>query len=68
MFSLNSFPSIPTMTLVAIDLHMVIIQVHVGKKLVDDMLLDEGFGANIITKDLKKWLGLHSPKISLYMF
>jgi hypothetical protein len=46
---------------------MVIIQVHVGRNLVDDMLLDEGFGANIIIEDLKKQLGLPSPKLAPYM-
>jgi hypothetical protein len=49
--------------LVAIDLHMAVIQVHVGQNLVDDVLLDEGSGANIITEDLRKWLGLPSPKL-----
>ncbi len=32
---------IPIITLVTIDLHMAIIQVHVGKNLVDDVLLNE---------------------------
>lgn len=32
---------IPIITLVIIDLHMAIIQVHVGKNLVDDVLLNE---------------------------
>jgi hypothetical protein len=50
-------------TLVAIDLHMAVIQVRVGQNLVDDVLLDEGSGANIIIEDLRKWLGLPSPKL-----
>lgn len=32
---------IPIITLIIIDLHMAIIQVHVGKNLVDDVLLNE---------------------------
>jgi hypothetical protein len=32
---------IPIITLVAIDLHIAIIQVHVGKNLVDDVLSNE---------------------------
>jgi hypothetical protein len=39
-----------------------------GKNLVDDVLLDKGFGANIITKDLKKRLGLPSLKPTFYVF
>jgi hypothetical protein len=35
---------------VAINNHMVIIQVHIGKNIVEDVLLDGGFGINIITK------------------
>jgi hypothetical protein len=34
--------------LVSIDLHMVIILVHVGKNIVEDVLLDGGLGVNII--------------------
>jgi hypothetical protein len=30
------------MVLIAIDLHMVIIEVHVGQNIVDDVLLDKG--------------------------
>lgn len=33
---------------------MVVIQVQEGKNLVEDVLLDGGFGVNIITKDLRK--------------
>jgi hypothetical protein len=32
---------IPIITLIIIDLHMAIIQVHLGKNLVDDVLLNE---------------------------
>jgi hypothetical protein len=32
---------------------MVIIQIQVGKNFIEDMLLDGGFGVNIITKKLR---------------
>ncbi len=51
---------------VAIDPHMAIIPVHVGKNLVEDVLLDGGLGVNIITKDLRKKLGLSIPKPAPY--
>jgi hypothetical protein len=35
---------------------------------VDDVLLDRGFGANIINEDLRKWLGFLSPKPTSYVF
>jgi hypothetical protein len=45
---------------------MAIIPVHVGKNLVEDVLLDGGLGVNIITKDLRKKLGLSIPKPAPY--
>jgi hypothetical protein len=42
------------MASVAINPHMVVIQIHVGRNLVDDVLLGESFGANVITEDLRK--------------
>jgi hypothetical protein len=33
----------------AIDNHMAIIQVQIGKNIIEDVLLDGGFGINIIT-------------------
>jgi len=33
-----------------IDNHVAIIQVEIGKNTIEDVLLDEGFGINIITK------------------
>lgn len=51
------------MALVAIDLHMAVIQVHVGQNLVDDVLLDESSSAKIIIEDLRKKLVLPSPKL-----
>ncbi len=54
--------------LVAIDLHMVVISMHVRKNIVEDVLLDGGLGVNIITKDLKKKLGLPILKLAPYTF
>jgi hypothetical protein len=39
-----------TITSIIIDNHMVIIQVQIGKFYVEDVLLDGGYGVNIITK------------------
>jgi hypothetical protein len=36
-------------TIVTIDNHMAIIQVQIGKNTIEDVLLDGGFGDNIIT-------------------
>lgn len=41
-------PNINTTT-IAIDNHMVVIQIHIGKNTIDDVLLDGGFEVNIIT-------------------
>jgi hypothetical protein len=53
---------------IAIDLHLAIIQIHVGRNVVDDMLLDRGSRTNIIDKDLRKQFGLPSTKPTLYVF
>lgn len=45
---------------------MVVIQMHVGKKIVDDVLLDGGSIMNIIIKDLRKKLGLPIPRLVPY--
>jgi hypothetical protein len=55
------------MVSIAIDPHLVVIHIHVGWNLVDDVSLDRGSGANIITKDLRKQLGLPSPKPTRYV-
>jgi hypothetical protein len=39
----------PTVTPIAIDHQMVVIQVQVGKNFIEDALLDGGFGVDIIT-------------------
>jgi hypothetical protein len=41
-----------------IDLHKAIISVHVGKNIMEDVLLDGGLGVNIIIKNLRKNLRL----------
>jgi hypothetical protein len=45
---------------------MVAIQVHVGKNIMEDALLDGGLGVNIVTKDLKKKLRLLLLKLAPY--
>jgi hypothetical protein len=42
-----------TCVIMAIDHQMVMIQVQVGKNFIDDVLIDGGFGVNIISKNLK---------------
>jgi uncharacterized protein involved in high-affinity Fe2+ transport len=51
---------------IAIDHQMVMIQVQVGKNFIEDILLDGGFGVNIIMEKLKVQLGLSKPKLTLY--
>ncbi len=46
--------------------HMVVIQVHVGKNSVDDVLLDGGSIMNIIIKDLRMKLGLPISRLVFY--
>jgi hypothetical protein len=50
-----------TTTTVAIDNHMAIIHIHIRKNIVDDVLLNGGFGVNIIIKQFILKLGL--PKL-----
>jgi hypothetical protein len=45
---------------------MVVIQVHVGKNSVDDVLLDGGSIMNIIIKDLRMKLGLPISRLVFY--
>ncbi len=51
---------------VTIDNHMAIIQVQIRKNTIEDVLLDGGFGVNIITKQLKLRLGLPKLKPAPY--
>jgi len=52
---------IHVVTSIAIDHHMVVIHVHIGKNLVDDELLDGRPRVNIIIEKLKAALGLPKP-------
>jgi len=51
---------------IALNPHMEIIQVHMGKNIMEDVLLDGGLGVNIIIKDLRKKLGLPISKPAPY--
>jgi hypothetical protein len=53
-------------TTIVIDNHMVVIQIHIGKTIVKDVLLDGGFGVNIIIEQLKLKLGLPKRKLAPY--
>jgi hypothetical protein len=44
------------------DPHMAVIYVQIGKNFIEDVLLDGGSKVNIITKELRKKLGLPNPK------
>jgi hypothetical protein len=57
-YILNLVPSKPTLlklaiASIAIDHQMAVTHVQVGKNFIEDVLLDGGFGINIITKKLK---------------
>jgi hypothetical protein len=45
---------------------MVIIQVQVGKNIIEDVMLNGGASVNIITKNLTTKLGLPKPKLAPY--
>ena len=45
----------------AIDKHMLVISIYIGKNVVDDVLLDGGLGVNIITEEERYRLGLPKP-------
>jgi hypothetical protein len=53
----SSIPKVGTIA-VTIDNHMAVIQVQIGKNTIEDVLLDGGFGVNIITEHLRLRLGL----------
>ncbi len=53
-------------TIVTIDNHMAIIQVQIGKNKIEDVLLNGGFGVNIIIEQLELRLGLPNPKLAPY--
>jgi hypothetical protein len=60
-----SIPKVRTI-IVPIDNHMAVIQVQIGKNMIKDVLLNGGFGINIITKQLRLKLGLPKPKLAPY--
>ena len=45
----------------AIDKHMPVISICIGKNIVDDVLLDGGSGINVITEEERRKLGLPKP-------
>ncbi len=45
---------------------MIVIQVHIRNNTIEDVLLNGGSRANIITKHLKLRLGLSKPKLAPY--
>jgi hypothetical protein len=53
-------------TAIEVDNQMEVIQVQVGKPIVQDVLLDGGANVNIITKNLKTKLGLPKPRLAPY--
>ncbi len=55
-----------TVVIIVIDNHMVVILVQIEKNIVEDVLLNGGFGVNIITEQLKLKLGLPKLKPSPY--
>jgi len=47
---------------------MAVIQVQVGKNIVEDVLIDGGASVNIITENLRTKLGLPKPRPAPYHF
>jgi hypothetical protein len=52
--------------IITIDNHMAVIQVHIGKNTIQNVLLDGGSGVNIITKQLRLRLRLPKSKTAPY--
>ncbi len=50
----------------AIDQHMAVTQIQVGKNFMDDVLIDGGFRVNIIILNLKVQLGMSKPNLAPY--
>jgi hypothetical protein len=53
---------------IEVDNQMAIIQIQVGKNIVEDVLLDRGASVNIIIENLKTKLGLLKPRLAPYHF
>ncbi len=47
---------------------MIVIQVQIGKNIIEDVLLDGGTSVNIITENFKTKLGLPKPRLAPYHF
>jgi hypothetical protein len=45
---------------------MVVVQVQVGKNFIDDVLIDGGYGVNIVTKNLRVQLGMSKLNLTPY--
>jgi hypothetical protein len=52
--------------IIKVDNQMIVIQVQVGKSIVEVVLLDGGANVNIITKNFRKKLGLPKPRLISY--
>ena len=48
----------------AMDKHMLVISICIGKNIVDDVLLDGGSGVNVITKEERRKLELPKPSLA----
>ncbi len=53
-------------TTIEVDNQMAVIQVQVGKNIVEDVLIDGGTSVNIIIENLTTKLGLPKPRPALY--
>ncbi len=53
-------------TIIEVDNQMAIIQIQVGRNIVEDVLLDGGASVNIIIKNFKIKLGLPKPRLAPY--
>jgi hypothetical protein len=53
-------------TTIKVDNLMAVIQVQVGKNIIEDVLIDGGANVNIITKNLRTKLGLPKPRLGPY--
>ncbi len=56
----------PTCATMTINHHMAMIQVHIDKNFIDDVLIDGGSRINIITENLRVQLGLSKTNPTLY--
>jgi putative effector of murein hydrolase len=54
--------------LMAINLHMIVIQDQVDKNIVENLLLDGGSNVNIMMEEFWEWLGLPNHKLTSYTF